>query len=480
VWPGRHDGSNGCLVVVIPGIGGSVLESRTGDVLWNATPGAVGRLLRHPDRFASDEIARPVGLIDDWALLPGFAVLHGYEKLIESIGAAVGGSTNIDFGHPGNPKIDARVVAFPYDFRRSIVETAEELDKHIDRRLAHLGWKNQSNRIIIIAHSMGGLIARYWVAQDNWNISRAVLTLGTPHRGAPKALNYLVNGPSRWTPGGRNLRNLVRNWPSMYELAPRYQSVEDIRSQIDGPNQTLKLYPKDLDLPGLQPKLKAAFELHRHIEDAWEHNAAETHCVAYIGRGHGTLLKASWDGTRLISSKKRPTWLPMALEERGDGTVPELSACPIEQGNYLERRFLTERHSRLITAPDCISELTRLLNKMRPSNRTAREHLALMIGLDIEDSYLRGYPVDIQAWLTPRRLVPPGASLTFELTCNGKLVRKGWLDEDERDVWSIRFIHLPADTYKITVHAEPRDTFQLSNSECFFVLDELRRERDLS
>src|SRR5262249_15132390 len=155
--------------------------------------------------------------------------------------------------------------------------------------------------------------------------------------------------------------------------------------------------PKDMNLPGLQDKIVKAFEVHQHIEDAWERKASETHCVAYIGRGHGTLLRASWDGKRLITSKKRPTWRPR--EERGDGTVPELSASPIEQGNHLNPKFLTERHSKMVTAPECISQLIELLRGIPPSNRDERGDLPPMIGLDLEDSYLRGYPVDVQAWL---------------------------------------------------------------------------------
>lgn len=376
-------------------------------------------------------------------------------------------------GHPDNPNLDARVVAFPYDFRRSIVESAQELDKQIDKRLAHLGWKNQPNKVIIVAHSMGGLIARYWVAQDNWDSCRAVFTLGTPHRGAPKALEYLVNGPPWWIPGRRKLlRELLSDWPSVYELVPRYRSVEDIRSPNVDNEDTPKLYPKDLNLPELQDKISAAFRVHRDIEDAWERNAAETHCVAYVGRGHGTLLKASWDGKRLVSTKERPIWLPVAFEERGDGTVPELSATPIEQGNHAERKFLTERHSRMVTGHECLSDLAAVLKGMPLTNRAAREGPPLMIGLDLEDSYSHDYPIEVQARPTPRRLADPRLSLTFELTCDGNVVRIGSLDRGAGGVWSTTFTDLEAGIYEVTVHAVPRDIFQLSTSECFFVLGE--------
>lgn len=465
---------NAHLVVVIPGIGGSVLESPAGDVLWKASLPAIRRLLRNPERFARDEVARPIGLTTNWSLLPGFTVLHGYQQLLKEIGKAVGVNAEIDMGHPDHQNLDARVVAFPYDFRRSIVESAEELEKQIEKRLAHLGWKNQPNKVIIVSHSMGGLVARYWVAMGNWGLCRAVLTLGTPHRGAPKALEYLVNGPPWWVPGrSEMLRDLLRDWPSIYELVPRYPSVEDARSRNNGSTDTLALYPKDLPLPGLEKRIADAFTVHQFIEDAWERYAAETHCIAYIGRGHGTLLQASWDGKRLSSSKKRPSWLKndMGPEERGDGTVPELSASPIEQGNHLKPGFvITERHSTLVTAPECIKELNALLTGLRPSNRGVRENVRPMIGLDLEDSYLCGHPIDVQAWLTPQ-LDDPELSLAFTLTCNGALIRKGRLD-DENDVWCTTFTNLGTGTYELTVHALPRDMFHLSNSECFFVLDE--------
>lgn len=461
------------LVVVVPGIVGSVLESPTGKVLWKASGSAVKHLLWQPERLARDEAARPVGLIENCTLLPGFTVKYGYQQLLQRIAETLGAGTEIDRGHPDAQNLDAQVVAFPYDFRQSIVKSAEELDRQIDKRLAHLGWKNQPNKVIIIAHSMGGLIARYWVAQENWNLCRAVFTLGTPHRGAPKALEYLVNGPPWWVPGRHKLlRELFRDWPAVYELVPRYQSVEDKSAQISDAAGTPKLYPKDLPLPGLQDKLAAAFRTHRDIEDAWKRNFTETDCVAYIGRGHGTLLRASWDGKRLVTDRERPSWLQMGFEERGDGTVPELSACPIEQGNRVERKFLTERHSRMVTADECISALACVIHRMPVPNGDAREDQSLMIGLCLEDSYLLDHPIEVQARPTPRRLVSPRLSLTFELTCDGGVIRTGPLHRRDGGVWSTTFTGLAAGVYEVTVHAVPRDIYHLSNSECFFVLDE--------
>lgn len=47
----------------------------------------------------------------------------------------------------------------------------------------------------MLAHSMGGVVARYWAAMlDDERLCRTVITLGSPHRGAPKALDALANG----------------------------------------------------------------------------------------------------------------------------------------------------------------------------------------------------------------------------------------------------------------------------------------------
>jgi hypothetical protein len=51
--------------------------------------------------------------------------------------------------------------------------------------------------------------------------TRAIITLGTPHRGAAVALDKLVNG--RWGPF--SLRRSLRSMPSVYELLPLYPLV---------------------------------------------------------------------------------------------------------------------------------------------------------------------------------------------------------------------------------------------------------------
>ena len=117
------------------------------------------------------------------------------------------------------------MVLFPYDFRQSVVHNAELLAQEVSQRLAHLGGKGD-HRVVVVAHSMGGLVARYWLGPlggHRW--CRALITLGTPHRGAPKALQMLVNG----LPLGlfSAITGVLREWPSVYELLPTYEAILD-------------------------------------------------------------------------------------------------------------------------------------------------------------------------------------------------------------------------------------------------------------
>ena len=154
----------------------------------------------------------------------------GYERLMTALGALPGAV--VDDGHPDRRVPDANVVAFPYDFRQSITEAAERLAADVTGRLSALGGAGEPGRVIVVAHSMGGLVARYWMGPlGGWRVCRALITLGTPHRGAPKALNWVVGGVRV---GGRvwqGVTGLFREWPSVTELLPRYPAIWDETTQ---------------------------------------------------------------------------------------------------------------------------------------------------------------------------------------------------------------------------------------------------------
>ncbi|MGB5617330.1 MAG: hypothetical protein WBM78_10850 [Desulfobacterales bacterium] len=151
---------------------------------------------------------------------------------------------------------------FAYDWRRDLVESAKRLDLFIkekkryvqDQIAQRFGIKDRDVRFDIVAHSMGGLVARYYLrygAQDlppdgslpepTWAGARNVdnlIMVGTPNAGSIQALQVLVEGfkPALLLP--RYPAAVLGTMPAVYTLLPRNrhhplldagnQPVEDI------------------------------------------------------------------------------------------------------------------------------------------------------------------------------------------------------------------------------------------------------------
>lgn len=200
------------LVVVLPGIGGTRLVA-PGDpekVVWDVLSPAVPNLVLRPEQLSIEVYPelQPRGLIRTKTLFGLWTMIEGYEKLVNSLASLPGAV--LDDGRSPEPLLDANVVAMGYDFRLGVAKAAEYLDGQLKARLEAL-WPrpdDRRGRLILVAHSMGGLVARYWLAQDgNAQLCRELITLGTPHRGAPKALDVLANG---LPVGGLHIKGWVR------------------------------------------------------------------------------------------------------------------------------------------------------------------------------------------------------------------------------------------------------------------------------
>lgn len=95
-------------------------------------------------------------------------------------------------------KDDVDGFVFPYDWRLSNTYNAKILAEEILIKW----WDGQSpnevfpqERITIIAHSLGGLVARYYLESEEFHGSRFVhqlITVGTPHLGSPEAYTHFL------------------------------------------------------------------------------------------------------------------------------------------------------------------------------------------------------------------------------------------------------------------------------------------------
>jgi pimeloyl-ACP methyl ester carboxylesterase len=92
----------------------------------------------------------------------------------------------------------ADVLVFAYDWRLSNTHNAGLLAREILRTWFGGALPEVSppreQRITFIGHSMGGLLARYLLeTQPRWaGLARRLITIGTPHRGAPQAFLHFI------------------------------------------------------------------------------------------------------------------------------------------------------------------------------------------------------------------------------------------------------------------------------------------------
>ncbi|HEU4382430.1 MAG TPA: alpha/beta fold hydrolase [Anaeromyxobacteraceae bacterium] len=115
---------------------------------------------------------------------------------------------------------------------RRIDELAVVVRDQVERLYArHPGME----KLVVIGHSEGGLIATYWMKRlGGRRRVRAVLTLATPHRGTPLAWTLLPFAPLapsilQMTPGSRLVRALDRGaWPAGVPLTSLYSRQDRV------------------------------------------------------------------------------------------------------------------------------------------------------------------------------------------------------------------------------------------------------------
>lgn len=117
----------------------------------------------------------------------------------------------------------AELFEFPYDWRRPITYNADVLHACLER------WAEGSDRKFnLVAHSMGGLVSRTYIARHPKEAEKRVrqlIMLGTPNFGATNSIEVLFQGnPLIDTVNGLNrandMKSVVRGLPGCYNLLP--------------------------------------------------------------------------------------------------------------------------------------------------------------------------------------------------------------------------------------------------------------------
>ena len=381
------------VIVCIPGITGSVLRKNDRDV-WNISGGAVLNALRsfggsfkdlklEEDRVDVDDIdgITATSVIRDVHLIPGLWKVDGYTKLVEHI------ERKFDV-KPGE-----NFFEFPYDWRRDNRVASRQLATQARGWLD--AWRRKSGngdaKLILVGHSMGGLVARHFIeCREGWRETRMLVTIGTPYGGSLYSLGTLVNGKKIKF---FDLSDLARSLTALYQLLPVYACY-------DGGDGKL-VRAAEARIPNLDAtKAKAALAFHHEIRDAVEENMKDQ---AYadtrydirpiVGIEQPTAQSAIREGERVKLLNRRGK-----EDLGGDGTVPRASATPAEFDREQNAIYAAERHASLQNDDDVLFQLNGILTRPSFSPKEYRD-AATKIGqsLDVEDWFTPADTIRVRA-----------------------------------------------------------------------------------
>jgi pimeloyl-ACP methyl ester carboxylesterase len=222
--PVPDDGRDVLPTVLVPGLMGSELCHPDGQKVW----------LNLGNAFGSYDIAPPLalplgddpdalvagGLLGVDAVLPRLFGFTEYSELVELLEAA-------GFRRGGDARRGLRYSVFTYDWRRDLVGSARALGRALDGLALDTGCE----RFNLVAHSMGGLVARYYLRYGEaepggpvtWAGARRIATLvlgAVPSGGGVPALEAILAGHRVGFSTTTLAAPVVARMPAVYQLLP--------------------------------------------------------------------------------------------------------------------------------------------------------------------------------------------------------------------------------------------------------------------
>jgi CHAT domain-containing protein/pimeloyl-ACP methyl ester carboxylesterase len=277
-------------VFVLPGIMGSELAVGK-DKVWLDLPGLLVGGLK---KLRLDAAVRPTNLLE-----------RVYGELVEHLSAT------------------HRVEVFPYDWRLPIEQEAKRLADAVARTLDDPARAGQPVRIL--AHSMGGLVARTMIARHPQVWQRVIalrgsrlLMLGTPNRGSHAITQLLVGQSSTLkklaaldvTSSQVDLLRLISSWPGVLSMIPK-----DARQDFYSP-ETWQRYHVASGGSWLVPT-HAELKRAKALREALDVAAIEPAHMVYVAGSADVTL----EGMALETDPKGGSTIRFYGTSRGDGTV---------------------------------------------------------------------------------------------------------------------------------------------------------------
>lgn len=171
-------------------------------------------------------------------------------------------------------------AAFDYASEEGIAPAAAELSKYLQKRSSELNDKGiRAKRFDLVAHSMGGLVARYYTCSETYlsnNNVRKLIFISVPHKGSPFAslgLQYYTDD---------SIRDMATDSELVTALFPSM-----INSGLNSSIETANLLDRFDEVVNVQNASLAEWKINTEIFDVGESNLTVDKLM------NGEILKAT-------------------------------------------------------------------------------------------------------------------------------------------------------------------------------------------
>lgn len=216
------------LAVIIPGIMGSILYGRNSALWSDSISDNYRRMISNPAQLQWTGEAAPRAELWEYVRLGPlrFVKVKLWERTLRYL------QSHQEFGRD-------RIIACPYDWRQSLQTAATTVIRLIEQRVRRklaLEPNSMAPRLVLLTHSMGGLLLRVGVAKGELHPSwiDRVVHMAPPLLGAPVAFRSMVQQTTmpllneilrmshmrNYPLFAMHMYRAFQTFPSMYELMP--------------------------------------------------------------------------------------------------------------------------------------------------------------------------------------------------------------------------------------------------------------------
>lgn len=218
-------------VIIVPGIMGSYLYSSIdpGVEVWPA----VGKTVLDPWDLHLNQL-----IMDEQGKPSANSMIVPPQDIIRSVLNKDFFAGLIDELKQNGYVENENLFVFPYDWRLDLNWSAAGIPysgfNSLKDKVEKVKQQTGSAKVNIIAHSMGGLVAKNYIKHYGSSSVDKFIDIGTPHLGAPEALKILMYGDDlgfNYLGLGLNserVKLISQNFPSIYQLLPSQNYFDSV------------------------------------------------------------------------------------------------------------------------------------------------------------------------------------------------------------------------------------------------------------